>query len=124
MATRLRAISLAAFLAATVSAAAPATAQQSNLPRNYALAIKCFVANGYARNLRRQAGDAAGADRYDRQARQSLESTSTFGTALGYDRRRVEADMNAAMDRELPLMTRDAAYMRQAVADCRAVGLM
>lgn len=125
MAVRFRVRTLAVLLAAITVASSPsAFAQQSTLPRSYALAIKCFVANGYARNLRRQAGDAAGADRYDRLARQSLESASTFGVALGYDQRRIEADMNSAMGRELPLMTRDQAYMRQAVADCRGVGLM
>lgn len=114
-------------LASAVAMLAGSATAQSQAAGNraaYDVALKCFVANGKAKEDRRGAGDASGAARYDTQAKHAFDTAVLLGTALGYSNDQMNRDIGSTLDRELPLMVRSPEYFRQSVADCRAYGLM
>ncbi|MGA0546826.1 hypothetical protein ACO2Q1_16265 [Brevundimonas sp. VNH65] len=121
-----RGVFIAAMLAASAFSASVAVAQAT--PRGNALAyeaaLKCFVANGHASGLRARAGEPQRAAAYDLSARQSFDAATRLGQLLGYSNQRISQDFGLVQSRELPAMVADAAYFRQTVATCRALGLM
>lgn len=112
--------SAVAALAGLASAQSPASADQ----RAYEAALKCFVANGHASGLRTRAGQTSLAAAYDASARTSFDAATRLGRRLGYSGQRIDQDFGIVQARELPQMVTDTAYFRQAVATCRALGLM
>lgn len=118
---------------ALVSLAAASTAQaqfggaaagRDTLPQTYAAAMKCFVANTRAIGVKRRAGDAAGVARYEAGQRASYEAARVVATTLGYSDHQLDADFKRSRERELPKMLNDQTYFGEAVATCRALGLM
>lgn len=116
-----------ALFVSSASAAAsqptPTTPERANALA-YQQAMKCFVANGNERGNRRDAGDAAGAARYDALARRAFDAAVQLGKTLGYANARVNSDFAAATKRELPLIVNSNVYAREVAATCRAYGLM
>ena len=124
-AVRGRAISLAAVMLAM--AGGYAQAQNATASANriaYESALKCFVANGRADGVRRQAGNHTAADAYERGARTSFDAAVRMGQLLGYSNQRVNEDFGIVQARELPRMVADSAYFREVIGTCRALGLM
>ncbi|WP_150131397.1 hypothetical protein [Caulobacter mirabilis] len=110
---------------AVLTAAPPADATQAGANQlAYNSAIKCLVANSRAKSMRLRVGDETGAARYDTQARKTFDVAVRLGRGIGLSNERINGDLDAMMDRELPLMVQDNAYFRQTVADCRTMGLM
>lgn len=102
--------------------AASATGRGNRLA--YEAAMKCYVANGAAYGERADAGDDEAAARYERAARKSFDTAVKLGGVLGFSGSRIDQDFGLATARELPKLVADQAYSRQALAVCRAIGLM
>lgn len=121
---------IAALVAATVlSAPAMAQTQPPTNSRNtaqtaYDSSLRCFVANGRAIGVQERAGDAQAAARYEQKARLSFDTALRLGQSLGFSGTRINQDLGIAQGRELPQMVNDRRYFEQAVATCRALGLM
>jgi hypothetical protein len=105
-------------------AAASASRPNPTTQAAYEAAIKCFVANGYGRRLKRDAGDMEAASRYEASAAASWEAAHVIAVSWNYPESRLTNDIDRTRERELPLMVRDAAYLRSTVATCRGLGLM
>lgn len=109
--------------------AAPVHAQSEDGMRRanhmaYQSAMKCFVANGIVVSDARDARNAAKEAAFDAKAHQSFDLAYLAGHELGVSQERVTADLKAVQDVEMPKMTRDAVYFKEAVAHCKALGLM
>ncbi len=68
-------------------------------------------------------GDRHGSALREHAAHRSYDLVLKFGEALGYSRRRMDADMDVAQVKELPKLVSDASYRTNAEAFCRAIGL-
>lgn len=101
----------------------PAAGEDSNQTA-YAAAIKCFIANSVAKGNSHDAGYTAEAAAYETKARESFDIAVTLGKTLGYSGGRINQDMGMAQGQELPKLVQNKAYFRQAVATCKALGLM
>ncbi|MBI1262771.1 MAG: hypothetical protein GC184_13715 [Rhizobiales bacterium] len=127
MAVRLTA-ALAVYACASISGNVTARAEEDATTQAnrtaYSALMKCFVANGFANGERLDAGDAAKAAIYDRQARRSYDLAYTAGQKLGLSEEQVTRDINFVQATELPKMVRDQQYFISAVATCKALHLM
>lgn len=86
--------------------------------------MKCFVANGRAMGLRKRAGDVAMTRYYEDKSRQSFDTAVKLGLSLDRDRDQIEQDFSIVQVRELPEIIRNDGYFRDAIATCKALGLM
>lgn len=100
------------------------SAPDRNVQAAYELALKCFVANGYAKYERRDANDPEGASRYDGKAKHAHDVANKLGEQLGYSGDRIARDYKATMDRELPRLTNEPGYFARVADECKAYGLM
>jgi hypothetical protein len=123
--------SRAAALATAVAillAPAVARAQDDAVTRAnrmaYEASMKCFVANGRAMGLRKRAGDVAMTRYYEDKSRQSFDTAVKLGLSLDRDRDQIEQDFSIVQVRELPEIIRNDGYFRDAIATCKALGLM
>jgi len=127
---RLCGVSCLAVLVAAASPSAWAQTISDTLRPNavtqaaYEAAIKCFVANGYGRSIKRDAGDTAAAQRYEDAAAASWQAAHVIAMSWSYPETRLTRDIDRARERELPVLVLDAAYLRSTVATCRGLGLM
>ena len=124
---RLTVAALVAALAPLCAGTAAAQAQASVTAANrdaYNHVLVCYTANSIAADLRRERGDTATAQRYERQASRCLEYASMLGGRLGFSSTRVEADAGRVAEREIPKLMADPAYVTQTTATCRRLGLM
>lgn len=128
--TTARLFELSCLTAMLATASSSASAQATTIRPNpatqaaYEAAIKCFVANGYGRSIKRDAGDMAAASRYEAAAAASWEAAHVIAVSWNYPETRLTRDIDLARERELPTLVRDAAYLRSTVATCRGLGLM
>jgi hypothetical protein len=90
----------------------------------YETAIKCFIVDGIATGDQRDAGDKAKASAFESKARESFDTATKLGDALGYSGSRVNQDFGLAQAYELPKMIKDSGYYRKAAAVCKALGLL
>ena len=90
----------------------------------YQAAMKCFVVNGRAANLRKKAGDVAGEQSYEAKASHAFDAAVTLGLKLSRNRDQIDADFSLVQVRELPELVRSDAYLRDAATTCKAMGLM
>jgi hypothetical protein len=90
----------------------------------YEATLKCYIANGNAEGERRDAGDQAGAARYDASARRSFDDAFKLGGVLGLTDQQVNHDLDTTQAAELPRMVRNRDYFIDAVATCKGLGLM
>jgi hypothetical protein len=119
------AVTLAALLCANASAASStddAVTRANHMA--YDAAIKCFVADAYASDERRKAGDAAKSAAYHTMSRVSFDVAFTAGTKIGFDDDKVNRDLEFAQETELPRFIRDQKYLLDTAATCKAMGLM
>ena len=119
-------LALATVSALCVGAASAQTASATERGNRlaYEAAMKCYIANGAAYGERADAGDEVAAARYERGARKSFDTAVKLGGVLGFSGSRIDQDFGLATARELPKLVADQAYNRQALAVCRAIGLM
>jgi hypothetical protein len=87
----------------------------------YEAAMKCFVVNGTAIGEQR---DTRAKAAYEAKARYSFDVAVRLGEALGYSGDRITQDFGLMQTRELPKLVADPAHIREAVATCKALGLM
>ncbi len=118
---------IVATMAAAVSGA-PASAQESEAVQQarstaYAAAMKCFVVDTRLSALRLRAGDRAKSAYYDEKSRQSFDTAVKLGQRLNRSKDEIERDFNVVQVRELPELLRSEAYLRDAIATCKALGL-
>lgn len=92
--------------------------------RAYDLAARCFVANVVAAGNRRNRGDEVAALRYETTAEVAFNAAVQLGRALGLSGSRIEADIDAATDHEMPRMMRDQSFLDLVVGQCRGAGMM
>jgi hypothetical protein len=90
----------------------------------YDAAMKCFVANGYASDERRKAGDLAKSAAYGTKARASFDLAYAAGEKIGLSDDQISRDMDYAQETELPRFIRDQRYLLETAATCKALGLM
>ena len=90
----------------------------------YEHAIRCFLANGYASDGRRKAGDAARATAYDTKARQSFDLAYAAGNRIGLNDTKIGRDLDYYQSIELPRFIRDEKYLLSVASTCKALGLM
>lgn len=121
--TRVAAIAITVSSLHVPAVAAQTRPNQATLAA-YEAALKCFVANGYGRSIKRDAGDMAGASRYEASAAASWEAAHVIAVYWGYSESRLTADIDRTRERELPALVRDAGYLRSTIATCRGLGLM
>ncbi|MDP1735992.1 MAG: hypothetical protein Q8L23_00975 [Caulobacter sp.] len=107
---------------AAAQSGADATARANRMA--YDAAMKCFVANGHAIGLRERAGDTVKAAYYETRARLSFDTAMKLGAVLRLSGSRIDQDFRLAQTRELPPMVTDETYFLDAVATCKALGLM
>lgn len=117
-------VALSAFSASAAAGQTQQASRSTLLADTYVASLKCFVANVHARGIRRDAGDEAGAARYETGTRASFEAAQAVASTLGYSDERMRADITRTRERELATMVRDPGYFRSAVAACRTLGLM
>lgn len=117
-------VTFASFGAGEAVGQAQTTPRSTLITEAYAAARKCFLANIHAGGIRRDAGDEAGARRYEEGARASYDAARVAALTLGYSEDRLEADIRRTREQELAPLVRDTAYFRSAVATCRTLGLM
>lgn len=111
--------------AASVAAlAGPAVASDTGDRAAYGYAIKCYVANAMASDDFERKGNSARSAVYEANAKRSFDGAVTIGRKLGYSNRQLNQDLDRAQSEEMPHMVRDAAYYRDAIATCKALGLM
>ncbi len=101
-----------------------ANADREKLLAAYELAHKCFVADGFARQNRQEAGDQARAQYYDGKAKQAFDAAVRLSKSLGYTSARFDIDFKAISNRELARLMEDDGYFDQIAAQCKAYGLM
>jgi hypothetical protein len=105
-----------------------ATAQSDAVTRAnrmaYDLAIKCFVANGFARGDNLDAGDQATAAVFEAGARKSFDIAGKLGDVLGYSGNQQNEDFGMAQTRELAKFVQDKSYLKKTLATCKAAGLL
>lgn len=89
----------------------------------YALAIKCFVADGTARGNNRDAGDETSATAFEKRARHAFDIAGALADKLGYSGSRFNEDLGLAQTEELPKLVADHAYFQKTVATCKSAGL-
>jgi hypothetical protein len=90
----------------------------------YEAATKCFVVNGLAARSRTKAGDKATAAQYDAQAHQSFDTALQLGRSIGLSGEQMSRDIDRTQAQELPKMMSVSGYYRDAMATCKAYGLM
>lgn len=113
-------------MALPAEAQAPASPSRPNPTTQaaYEVAIRCFIANGYGRRLKLDAGDTAAAALYEASAATSWEAAHVIAVSWRYPESRLTSDIDRARERELPALVRDPAYLRSTIATCRGLGLM
>ncbi len=104
--------------------AGAAAASASGDQMAYDLALKCFVAEGVASGDSDDAGKRELAAGYEAKAHASFDTAKVLGTNLGYSGNRITHDFRRSQAYELPLMVKDKAYLHQALATCKAAGLL
>lgn len=114
-------------LAASLTAANAASGQDATAKANrmaYESATRCFLANGYAGDERRKAGDKSKEAAYLTKARQSYDVAFAAGRKLGISDQEIGRDIDFAQTIELPRFIRDGKYLLGVASTCKALGLM
>lgn len=122
-----RNINIVAALAVSALCAGSAMAQTRASQADrlaYDAALKCYVANTVAASGREAVGDSAGVERYRVNANRAFDGAMALGRSMGMSNVQLNRDLDSVEARELSRMVPDAAYFRQTVAACKAVGLM
>jgi hypothetical protein len=125
--TKVGELLLAALASVCALHAGRAIAQEDAVVRAnrnaYALAVKCFVADGTARGNNHDAGDEASASAFEKRARQAFDIASALADKLGYSGGRFNQDLGLAQTQELPKLVSNHVYFQETVATCKSVGL-
>ena len=90
----------------------------------YEASLKCFVADGIAVGDAQKVHDAAKESYYDTKARLAFDTGVKLGRKLGLANGHINEDFALVQARELPDMIADTGYYKNAVAYCKALGLM
>ena len=90
----------------------------------YDSALKCFVADGYASDERRKAGDGEKSAAYRAKARVSFDLAYTAGGKIGLSDDQIGRDFDFALKTELPRFKGDTRYLLDTASTCKALGLM
>jgi hypothetical protein len=98
--------------------------EQDDTGAAYHAALKCFAANTEASAERRDAGDQAGADRYNASGQQAFNGAVKLGGMLGLTNRQINRDFEALQTTEMPRMIKDRQYFIGVVSECKGLGLM
>jgi hypothetical protein len=118
----------AALMSCALFHTSPASAQDDAVTRANRLAydstLKCFVADGYASDERRKAGDAVKSAAYKAKARESFDLAYAAGEKIGLTDQKIGRDLDFAQETELPQFIRDQRYLLDTAATCKALGLM
>lgn len=115
------------LLALTILASgAPAQAgsARDGYQRSYDAGLRCFVVNSYFSQEFQKRGDTANTALFKDKSRLAFDAATYSGQELGMGKARIEADMRASMDAELPRLARDQAYLTESAKFCKANGLM
>ncbi|MDO9223609.1 MAG: hypothetical protein Q7U20_07845 [Caulobacter sp.] len=115
---------VAAFALCAGAAMAAGTTPAGGDREGYGYAMKCYVANSLTANSFEKRGDAAKAQQYNANAKRSFDVAWKLGRALGLSDRTINADLDQTEANELPTMMLVAGRYRDAVARCKALGLM
>jgi hypothetical protein len=109
---------------AAATAQDDATSGDQNMRRAYDTALRCFVANGNIYSEFKKAGDVANARLFDAKAKRAFDVAKGDAIFLHLDSAQVTADVQQAMDTELPKLVRDGGYLTTVAKDCKREGLM
>lgn len=90
----------------------------------YESALKCFVADGYASDERRKAGDSEKSSAYRAKARVSFDLAYSAGEKIGIADNKIGRDIDFALKTELPRFVQDQRYLLDTASTCKALGLM
>ena len=124
----MRIIAMLALAIAAVSASlSPVAAQTPSREKTqaaYELAMKCFVANGFAESIGLDDHDEQGAAYFKGKGKIAFDKAVNLGKQLGYPNERINGDFNAYRQRELPRMFKENGYFRSTAELCKAYGLM
>jgi hypothetical protein len=112
------------LLAAAISSPVSAQSGGNAKVQAYGIAIKCFVANGFARSNRLDANDTANAAVFDKKAKKAFDKAVNLGGQLGYSNERINGDFAAYGESELQKLFREPGYFREMTRTCKAYGLM
>ncbi len=125
------ALSLAFLLAAhgsqeaTAQAASGAEDAATRANRTaYEASLKCFVAGGIAVGDAQKVHDPAKEAYFNAKARLAFDTGVKLGRKLGLANGHINEDFALVQARELPNMIADTDYYKNAVAYCKALGLM